>query len=170
MITNPGRNPRHVFGGMDGLQPIAVPKRITGLRSGRDIKLACRVGGITFYIVNGPKIRQQWADFLSSHHLAYPFIPKREIWIDDTITNREWPGFVAAHELIELLLMNYKKMSYDKAHDAANQMEQQMRQHRVGRGDTIMVTHFMENLGAVPEVEELARTAFNQFFKYLHRT
>jgi hypothetical protein len=165
----PGSNPRQVFRGSISHQQSKEPKRITGLRSGKDIKLACRVGGITFYIVNGPKIRKQWADFLSGHHLAYDFIPKTEIWIDDTIANREWPGYVAAHELIELLLMNYKGWPYEKAHNAANVMEQEMRRRGVGHSDEIMAAHFIANLGDTQEIEDIARSAAGQFIRHMRR-
>lgn len=52
------------------------------------------------------------------------FIPDGEIWIDQTSDEKAKEGFII-HETIEYELMKYDKMSYEKAHEKANEKEQE---------------------------------------------
>ncbi len=104
--------------------PTTEPARITGL-VGKKKQFLCGVLGFHLYKVDGSFIRAQWADFLGGHPLAYHFIPGKEIWVDATI--KEWLGYIASHEILELLLMQLLDWSYERAHAAANSLEQELR-------------------------------------------
>ena len=57
------------------------------------------------------------------HHYAYPrIIPKNEIWIDNTLNERDRKG-ILVHEMVEFMLMAYFKMTYAQAHRFANKIE-----------------------------------------------
>ncbi len=119
------RNPRFVFRGVHGLIPTTEPAKIVGL-TGKKREFICKVAGYTIYHMDGKHIRAQWSDFIGGgHHAAYRFIPKGDIWIDSTV--REWGGFLASHELLEALLMDLRDWSYQRAHGAANALEQELR-------------------------------------------
>lgn len=55
------------------------------------------------------------------HDLVYSFIPKKEIWIDDDISQKE-RKFVLLHELHERNLMA-KGMNYEEAHNDSSKVE-----------------------------------------------
>lgn len=117
-------NPRHILSGFKGLIPTTEPNHIRGLR-GKKKQWLCTVAGFDLYKVDGPFVRTQWADFLGGHGFVYRFIPKKELWIDGAI--KEWPGYIASHELLEALLMSLLGWKYDRAHEAANELEQELR-------------------------------------------
>lgn len=60
------------------------------------------------------------------HDLAYNYIPKNEVWIDDDVLGAERP-YVLLHELYERSLMEEENLSYAKAHDRASELEWQAR-------------------------------------------
>lgn len=173
------RNPatRIPFGGvLHGIPRPAEPRHITGLRSMKHLTWCCRCLGFDIYMVDGAKVAAQWADFVGGgHHLAYKFIPKRDIWIDKRV--KEWPGFLAAHELLEALLMNVRGWSYERAHAAGNQIEQALRvtSETLG-GDRLqaaLAPTWRYNLALyfpgleAERLDEMAEQAARQFWKYL---
>lgn len=72
------------------------------------------------------------------HHYvdSYPgfkkHIPEDEIWIDDAFLDKpeDFNG-IFYHEWIERNLMKYKKWSYNKAHDYANNVEKTVRRKKL---------------------------------------
>jgi len=75
-------------------------------------------------LVNGDKIKKKYfMDFVEGgNDMAYKWIPKNEIWIDDNMSTEIMPH-ITYHEFIERYLMKYEDMSYDDAHDVANKYE-----------------------------------------------
>ncbi len=118
------KNPRHVLRSFKGVVPTTEPERITGL-TGKKKQFLCGILGFHLYKVDGSYIRSQWADFLGGHPAVYNFIPGKEIWVDATI--KEWLGYIASHEILEVLLMQLHDWKYERAHNAANSLEQELR-------------------------------------------
>ena len=100
-------------------------------------KLQCKVlNDYSVYIVSGKQVRDQHhADFMGGGHpLAYPFVPKGEIWIEDIepVSERQK---ILCHEMVELLLMKHHDMKnhgngrdYPSAHKIANNVEAKLRE------------------------------------------
>jgi hypothetical protein len=96
-------------------------------------------GLVSVWLVNGELVRDKYfVDFnQGGHHFVYHFIPKYEIWIDDTSDPKELK-FILLHELYERNLMikalnkkNSDKLHkvYLKAHYAASDIEYFYRRH-----------------------------------------
>lgn len=88
-------------------------------------------GSLTVVWVDGAIVRR-YIDpyfFLGGHDLVYPYIPKKEIWIDVRAYKTDQP-FTLIHELHERSLMA-RGMDYQSAHDFALAQE---RYHRRKRG------------------------------------
>ncbi|MFZ2804042.1 MAG: hypothetical protein WA001_02355 [Patescibacteria group bacterium] len=77
--------------------------------------------------VDGAIIRKNLDPYflLGGHDLVYPYIPKREIWIDTRSDPQEWK-YTMVHELEERERMS-KGMLYDDAHDLAVAIERAAR-------------------------------------------
>ncbi len=84
--------------------------------------------GFGVWIVDGPAVRREiYPEFLyGGNAQRYLFIPRNEIWIDNTIAAEEF-GYTLAHELLERNLMAHSALTYDDAHNAALQLEHSMR-------------------------------------------
>ncbi len=157
--------------GFKGLHPTTEPARITGLRGKKKVFL-CRVLDFDLWKVDGPHIRAQWADFIGGgHHLAYRFVPKRDAWIDSSV--KEWLGYLASHELFEMLLMNMHGWSYDRSHAAANMLEQELRsvaelqgmnEERLRRS---WFYHLAERFPAGKDIRTVAANTARQLWKYV---
>jgi hypothetical protein len=80
-------------------------------------------GKIKIWLVKGELVRDLFLiDFTEGgHDKVYPFVPKKEIWIDDDLSSEE-RKFVILHELYERNLM-CRKLNYDKAHRASSKIE-----------------------------------------------
>ena len=83
--------------------------------------------GFKIMFVDGQYVRDKLSiDFtMGGHHWVYGFIPKNEIWIDKSLTEKDVEATIA-HELAEAPKMR-KGMSYGKAHEKANKVEEQYR-------------------------------------------
>lgn len=164
------RNPRFVFRGVHGLIPTTEPAKIVGL-TGKKREFICKVAGYTLYRVDGKHIRAQWADFLGGHSKVYRFINKGDIWIDSSI--REWGGFIASHELLEALLMDLRDWSYERAHTAANALEQELRgyaEYKALSGSIIADVWFAHLTALFPKGEAqrtVADTIARMLWKFL---
>jgi hypothetical protein len=79
---------------------------------------------LSVWTVNGRLVRDIFdADFMDGGHgLAYKWIPNSEIWIEDVVKEEEKP-YIILHEVVERFLMKHKKLSYDKSHELASNME-----------------------------------------------
>lgn len=101
-----------------------MPKKIPSAK--RKFRLICPVGAV--YKVDGRAVRTRHAVMVGgAHSLVYPWVPTGEIWIERMRGGRRDERNILAHEMVEILLMHFKKWSYDRAHDAANQLEQRLR-------------------------------------------
>jgi hypothetical protein len=80
-------------------------------------------------VVNGTKVRNtQNIDFtMGGHNKRYSFIPRNEIWLEDTLKPKE-KRLVLLHELHELGNM-LKGKGYEEAHKLANRIEGYYRKH-----------------------------------------
>lgn len=176
---NPGA--RHHLSGFHGHVPYTTavePKRIPEFeRGGRNRSFLCRVLGFDLFKVNGPLLRSYHADFLGGHHKVYGFIPRKEIWLDKTFFTKEWPGFIAAHEVLESVLMNARQWPYERAHNAANDLEQQLRATERDYGHRglevyqpiIWQRHLKRTLPGleIEFIDEMAQQAARQLWNYL---
>ncbi len=87
---------------------------------------------LKIWIVNGEAVR----DFLDisfaggSHGYTDNYIPKNEVWLDDSILPNE-RKFILIHELHERRLMNQKKLTYLEAHKSATKIEDFCRKHPI---------------------------------------
>ncbi len=118
-------NPRYILRGFKGAIPTREPEKIVGFTK-KTRTWVCKVVGYDIYLVDGKHVRSQWADFIGgSHHLVNRFVPKDDIWVDSSV--KEWPGYLASHELLEAILMKMLGWKYERAHNAANSLEQELR-------------------------------------------
>lgn len=85
--------------------------------------------GVEVYLVNGRLVRTLfYLDFTEGgHHLVYPFVPRKEVWIDNDLAAGE-RNFILLHELYERRLMR-KGRTYDEAHYHASRLEWRVRQN-----------------------------------------
>jgi hypothetical protein len=86
---------------------------------------------ISVWLINGKLVRDNlYIHFTEGgHHYVYKFIPKNEVWIDDSLNPKEY-DYVLYHELIERNLMKMNKYSYAQAHDVAIKIEDALRKTR----------------------------------------
>ncbi|OGL54088.1 hypothetical protein A3K55_02560 [Candidatus Shapirobacteria bacterium RBG_13_44_7] len=92
-------------------------------------KLKTTKKGLSIWLVDGRLVRSVFdINFTEGgHDLVYPYVPKKEIWIDNDISPDERP-FVLLHELFERSLMA-KKYSYNPAHRHSSRLEWSCRRH-----------------------------------------
>ena len=85
--------------------------------------------GLAIWIVDGPRVRSEvLPEFLyGGNHQRYPFIPAKEIWIDNSITAEEY-RYTVEHEVRERGLMAKNGLTYFAAHDSALAIEHWMRE------------------------------------------
>ncbi len=85
--------------------------------------------GVSVWIVDGRLTRSVFdIEFTAGgHDHVYEWIPQKEVWIDDDITDVERP-YVLLHELHERNLMEVG-MDYDHAHEHASKLELYHRHH-----------------------------------------
>jgi len=97
------------------------------------LRLLGRVAGLAIYLVDGERVRDEIdVDFVNGgNEGAYPnYVPVGEIWIDDAQHQLDRTA-TALHELVERDLMLRHGMSYDRAHDEANEYERPLRRQLV---------------------------------------
>jgi hypothetical protein len=84
---------------------------------------------LKIYLVDGNFVRKEHIEFtMGGHGYVYDYIPKDEIWIDENLKQK--PDDLAAtikHEIFEVRKMRDEGLSYDEAHELANDMEEQER-------------------------------------------
>lgn len=103
-----------------------------------------KVIGYQIRSVSGPVVRKRWTDWIGgSHHLVDRFIPPDEIWIERELGTIEG-RFILAHELIEAVLMRRLGWRYDKAHQAATELEHDLRNR--GHAASIWLRHLDRDL------------------------
>lgn len=84
--------------------------------------------GVEVWLVDGELVRTHlYTNFTAGgHDLVYPFVPDREVWVDDAYDASEWP-FIVHHELVERAFMLHRDLSYPEAHMIALRYEQRLR-------------------------------------------
>lgn len=82
------------------------------------------IEGITVFIVDGELVRDLYkTDYVEGGHgYVYNFIPKNEVWIEDSIKTYEIK-YILLHELFERNLMKTENMDYNTAHEKAADIE-----------------------------------------------
>lgn len=85
-----------------------------------------KINNIEIMLVDGDKIKKKNnIDYVEGgHDLIYDFIPEKQIWIDGNMSKKTIPHIVY-HEFIERYLMENKEITYDEAHDVANEKEKE---------------------------------------------
>lgn len=98
------------------------------------LHLLGRLDGIRIYLVSGEAVRDEIdVDFTEGGNDAvYTYVPAGEVWIDDAAHALDRTA-TALHELVERDLMLRHGLSYDAAHDAANERERAFRRDLVRR-------------------------------------
>jgi len=86
-------------------------------------KLAETTAGLVVWLINGRLVRSAFfIDFVDGgHHLIYPWVPEKEVWLDDDLDPAEYP-YVLLHELHERMLMA-KGWDYNHAHPDSSRIE-----------------------------------------------
>lgn len=86
------------------------------------------IGGFDIWVVNGSLIRSlKEIEFtIGGHHWRYPFIPRTQLWIEDTRDPIDLYAN-AMHEVIEATLMRDQGLDYDSAHEIASRRETEIR-------------------------------------------
>src|SRR5581483_4909933 len=89
-------------------------------------------GPVEVWRVDGQLVRDLFSTDYGEggHDRVYPFIPKNEIWIEETLPAQEM-HFILLHELHERYLMGEGK-DYRHAHAGATQIEDRYRDHPKG--------------------------------------
>jgi hypothetical protein len=84
--------------------------------------------GTRVYVVDGNHVRDDVSvEFVEGgHDLCYDFVPEGEIWVEKML-DADDQCHNTMHEIYEHTLMKHCKMSYDKAHEAANSVEELIR-------------------------------------------
>jgi hypothetical protein len=86
-------------------------------------------GPIAARLVDGFYVRSVYrTDYVEGGHgYVYPWVPRREIWLEHGVAAKELP-FVLAHEYTELRLMRDDGLGYDPAHAIAAKVEFALRE------------------------------------------
>lgn len=86
---------------------------------------------VKVWIVDANVVRSLYkTDYVEGGHgYVYPWVPNDEIWIEDTLDQRELP-FIVSHEYLERRLMRDEKLDYDTAHDICSRVEFHLRKNQ----------------------------------------
>ena len=92
---------------------------------------------VKVWLVKGAYVRTfVYSEFThGGHDRIYCFIPKNEVWIDDSVTEEERP-YIVFHEMHERNLM-LQGMAYDPAHYRTLEVEMQLRKNPEGLQEKI---------------------------------
>jgi hypothetical protein len=87
-----------------------------------------KIDSLSIYIVDGETVRREiYSDFIfGGNEQRYPFVPHNEIWIDNSVSNREYLTTLK-HEINEMVLMRDAGMTYIQAHDSSLMLEVKLR-------------------------------------------
>lgn len=113
--------------GYEKAKALLRPKRTDlGARKKCRKTVLCRMGPIKIILVDGRLVRRRLdPNFcFGGHYLVYKYVPRSEVWLDDTAGPEL--KYVAIHELFELSLMQHGK-DYANAHEFANAAEKEAR-------------------------------------------
>ncbi len=87
-----------------------------------------KIDSLSIYIVDGETVRREiYPDFIfGGNEQRYSFVPHNEIWIDNSVSNREYMTTLR-HEINEMGLMRDAGMTYIQAHDSSLMLEVKLR-------------------------------------------
>lgn len=87
-----------------------------------------KIDSLEIFIVDGNLVRREiYPDFIfGGNEQRYTFVPRNEIWIDNTISCKEY-STTLQHEINELYLMRNFGRTYLQAHDSSLMLEVKMR-------------------------------------------
>jgi hypothetical protein len=99
-------------------------KRLKIKTSTNEKTLIGTIDNMKIFIVDGDAVKNNInIDFVEGGNDAvYDFIPQNEIWVDQHIDKNDH-HFIVFHEFIERLLMKDYKLTYNEAHEIANDYE-----------------------------------------------
>jgi hypothetical protein len=129
----------------------------------RYIELAEPHGHLIVWVVDGNLVRSYYkTDYTEGGHgYVYPWVPRREIWIEDGVDRRELP-FIVCHEFLERRLMRDRQLEYDEAHSICSRVEFDLRK---GRGATPFLTDGRHKL----HKKNLVQLSKDEVFEYVLR-
>jgi hypothetical protein len=83
---------------------------------------------VRVWLVDGNMVRCYYkTDYAEGGHgYVYPWVPRREIWIEKDIDRWELP-FILSHEYLEMRLMRDEGIEYDQAHEICSKVEFNLR-------------------------------------------
>lgn len=86
--------------------------------------------GFNILLVDGEAVRKDHIEFtMGGNGYAYDWIPNNEIWIDENLSEKpEDMEATIKHEIFEAKKMRDEGLSYEEAHELANEMEKKERQ------------------------------------------
>lgn len=81
------------------------------------------------YLVDGNLVRKDHIEFtMGGHGYIYDWIPKDEIWVDENLWEKKDDlNATIHHEILEVRKMRDEGMTYDEAHEFANEKEEEVR-------------------------------------------
>ncbi|MHB8660422.1 MAG: hypothetical protein ACYC75_00565 [Minisyncoccota bacterium] len=93
---------------------------------------------VSVWLVDGSLVRSVYMLGYTEggHDIVYPWIPKNEIWLEESLKPEE-RAFIVLHELHERYLMLAERMSYPDAHHGATIVEDHYRENRKGLEERI---------------------------------
>ena len=88
-------------------------------------------GTVVVWLVDGNLVRSYYkTDYTEGGHgFVYPWVPEREIWVEDGVDHRELP-FIGCHEYLERRLMRDEGLDYDTAHEICSKVEFNLRKSK----------------------------------------
>jgi hypothetical protein len=116
---------------------------------------------VKVWIVDANVVRTLYkTDYVEGGHgFVYPWVPNDEIWIEDTLDQRELP-FIVAHEYLERRLMRDEKLDYDTAHDICSRLEFHLRKNQ-------RVKLFLAPARRKLHKKDLPKLVSDDFFRYV---
>lgn len=102
-------------------------KKLTTEKPKLTVQKKVKRGDLTILYVDGASVRRGFDPYfiLGGHDLVYPYIPKKQVWIDSCQTESE-KTFSLIHEMDERARME-KGLEYANAHDFALATERMAR-------------------------------------------
>ena len=120
-------------------------------------------GPVKVWIVDGNLVRSYYkTDYTEGGHgYVYPWVPRREIWIEDGVDRRELP-FIVCHEYLERRLMRDERLDYESAHAICSRVEFELRK---ARGATPLLATRRRKL----HKKDLIRLSKDEVFQFVQR-
>jgi hypothetical protein len=92
------------------------------------LRSVAKIGGYSVWTVDGEAIRNRvHIDFTTGGNPGrYTYVPEGEVWVEKVLTPTDMSASLL-HELVETVLMEQARWSYDDAHEAASGVEKALR-------------------------------------------